>query len=197
MVEGVGASSPDNRFSTLVSRALGWEELNLGVAGTTMTGRDDKGLIVEGESGIGRVPDILHAAPNWVIILYGGNDFALSKPIGDPEQFRQGTFYWDFDTLLRGLIENLPDTQILLMTSLFRPDADLPNALGLTLNDYNGAIRHLAQRYSLRLADTWLHTSIGSHNFAALSSDGIHLNDEGQQRLAAFLIECLSSDRCE
>lgn len=196
-VEGAGATVPEKRFSTLVSHALGWEEINLGAGGTTLTGRDDKGMIVDEESGIGRVPDILHANPAWVVLLYGANDFAQGKPVGNPEQFQQGTFYWDYDTVLRGLIENLPDTQIVLMTSPFRADAETPNAQNRTLDDYNHAIRLLGERYNLRLADAWANAGIDRRNFAALSADDAHLNDEGHQRLAAFLIECLNSDRCD
>ena len=54
VVEGAGASSPEKRFSTLVCRTLGWDEINLGIGGTTMTGRGDDGLIADEESGIGR-----------------------------------------------------------------------------------------------------------------------------------------------
>ena len=68
-----------------------------------MTGRDDAGMLVNEESGIGRVPDILHAAPSLVVILYGSNDFAASCLLGDASKFQQGTFYWDYDTALRGL----------------------------------------------------------------------------------------------
>ena len=196
-VEGIGASSPEKRFSTLVCRALGWDETNLGIGGTSMTGRDDKGMVIDEESGIGRIPDILHADPAWVVILYGANDFASSKPLGGPEQFQQGTFYWDYDTALRGLIENLPNAQIILMTLVYRADADTPNALGLTLENYNDSVRRLATRYSLKIVDAGANAGINSHNFAQLSADEAHLNDDGHQRLAASVIECLSTDRCE
>ena len=196
-VEGAGASSPDKRFSSLLCQTLGWEEINLGIGGTCMTGRDDKGMIVDEESGIGRVPDVLHAAPSLVVILYGANDFAAGKPLGAAGQFRQGTFLWDYDTVLRGLIENLPDAQIALSTLVYRADAETPNALGLVLEDYNGVVRHLADRYSLKLADAWENVGIDAQNFAALSADEAHLNDEGHQRLAAFFIECLQLDRCD
>ena len=196
-VAGDGASSPDKRFSTVICQALGWEEINLGVGGSTMTGRDDKGLIADEDSGIGRVPDLLHASPGLIVILYGANDFGQSKPLGDPEQFRQGTFFWDYDTVLRGLIENLPDTQIVLSTLAYRADAETPNAEGLTLEDYNGVVRRLGDRYGLKTADAYTSAGIDGHNFAALSADEAHLNDEGHQRLAAFFIECLATDRCE
>jgi len=196
-IEGTGASLPERRFSTLVCRALGWEETNLGIGGTSMTGRDDKGMVVDEESGIGRIPDILHADPAWVVIQYGANDFASGKPLGDPDHFQQGTFFWDYDTALRGLIENLPDAQILLLTLVYRADADSPNTLGLTLDSYNDSVRRLADRYGLKIADAAASAGIDRHNFAKLSADDAHLNDEGHERLAAFVIECLSTDRCE
>jgi len=195
--EGAGASSPERRFSSLICQALGWEEINLGIGGTCMTGRDDKGMIVDEESGIGRVPDVLHAAPTIVVILYGANDFASGKPLGEAGSFRQGTFLWDYDTVVRGLIENLTDTQVILSTLVYRADAETPNALGLVLEDYNGVVRHLADRYGLKIADSWSNSGIDASNFTALSADEAHLNDEGHQRLAAFFIECLQTDRCD
>lgn len=196
-VQGDGASSPDKRFSTLICRTLGWEEINLGIGGTTMTGRDDKGMITDEESGIGRIPDILHATPDIVIILHGANDFAQGKPLGEQDKFQQGTFLWDYDTAVRGLIENLPDAQVVLSTLVYRADAETPNALGLTLEDYNGVVRCLADRYGLKLADAGANAGIDARNFAALSADEAHLNDDGHQRLAAFFIECLQTDRCD
>jgi lysophospholipase L1-like esterase len=196
-VEGAGASSPDKRFTTIVCQTLGWEEINLGIGGTTMTGRDDSGLIVEEESGIGRVPDILHAKPDVLVILYGANDFVRSCPLGEFGKFQQGTFISDYDTALRGLMENLPEMRTVLMTSQYRADGDTPNAQNLTLGDYNQAVRTLAERYQLELADAALGSGINARNFPSLSADAAHLNDEGYQRLAGFVIECLQAERCE
>ncbi|MGI4790823.1 MAG: SGNH/GDSL hydrolase family protein [Janthinobacterium lividum] len=195
-VEGAGASSPEKRFTSLICRTLGWEEINLGVGGTTMTGRDDSGLIVDEESGIGRVPDVLHAAPNFVIISFGANDFAQSRSIGELGKFQQGTFVSDYDTVVRGLIENLPDAKIVLATCQYRADGEILNELGFTLEDYNQAIRQIAERYKLELADAYTGSGIDSHNFTAFSADAAHLNDEGYQRLAGFFIECLTAERC-
>ncbi len=196
-VEGAGASSPDKRFSSLVCETLGWEEINLGIGGTTMTGRGDDGLISDEESGIGRVPDILHAAPNIVVISYGANDFAQSRPLGEISRFQPGTYISDYDTVLRGLIENLPGTKIVLATCQYRADAKSPNGLGLVLEDYNEGVRQLGERYGLETADAYRKSGIDAGNFAKLSADEAHLNDDGYQRLAAFLIECLQTDRCD
>ena len=196
-VEGAGASSPEKRFTTIVCRTLGWEEVNLGVGGTTMTGRGEDGLLADEESGIGRVPDVLHASPDVVVILFGANDFARSCPLGFPDKFQPGTFVSDYDTALRGLIENLPDAKITLGTCQYRADAETPNDLGLVLEDYNNAVRGLAERYRLELADVAAGSGITARNFAALSADEFHLNDDGYQRLAAFYIECLQMERCD
>lgn len=196
-VAGDGASSPDKRFTTVICRALGWEEINLGIGGTTMAGRDDKGMIVDEESGIGRIPDILHAAPDFVVILYGANDFGQGRTLGDPQKFQQGTFLWDYDTAVRGLIENLPDAQIILSTLAYRADAETPNAQGFVLEDYNAVVRQIAERYRLKLADAYANAGIDRSNFASLSADDAHLNDDGHQRLAAFFIECLQMNRCD
>ncbi len=196
-VEGAGASSPDKRFTSIICRTLGWNEINLGIGGTTMTGRGDDGLIADEESGIGRVPDILHAAPDVVVILYGANDFARSCPLGELGKFQPGTFISDYDTVLRGLIENLPEAKISVATCQYRADGETPNALGLVLEDYNGAVRSLAERYSLELADAASGSGINAGNFGALSADEFHLNDDGYQRLAAFFIECLQAERCD
>ena len=124
-------------------------------------------------------------------------DFAQSRPLGEAGKFQQGTFTSDYDTVLRGLIENLPNARIVLATSQYRADGGTPNALGLTLEDYNQAVRGLANRYGIDLADAFASSGINAHNFASLSADDAHLNDEGYQRLAAFFIECLQTDRCD
>ena len=196
-IEGTGASSPDKRFTTVLCRALGWEEINLGVGGTTMTGRDNSGLVVDEESGIGRVPDILHAKPDFVLILFGANDFVRSCPLGNLGKFQPGTFASDYDTVVRGLIENLPEAKLVLATSQYRADGEVPNTLGLTLDDYNQAVRQIGERYKLETADAYNASSINASNFAGLSADAGHLNDEGYQRLAGFFIECLQTDRCD
>ena len=196
-VEGAGASSPEKRFSTLICRTLGWDEINLGVGGTTMTGRGEDGLLADEESGIGRVPDVLHARPDVVFISYGANDFVRGCSLGSLEKFEPGTYASDYDTVLRGLIENLPGARLVLATCQFRADAESPNALGLVLNDYNEVVRQLAGRYDLEMADAWKSGGIDARNFGALSADEGHLNDDGYQRLAAFFIECLQTERCD
>lgn len=192
-VEGAGASRPEKRFSTIVAQTLGWEEVNLGIGGTTVTGRDDEGQVTDENSGLGRVPDVLDAQPDVVLILYGANDFAQSRPLGAVQQFRQGTFFWDYDTMLRGLLFVLHPGQIVLSTAFYRADAATPNALGLTLSDYNRAIREVGARHNVRVLDAYADAGMDDDNWHKLSDDGIHPNDAGHECLAAFFIQSMMS----
>lgn len=190
-VEGAGASDPERRFTTVVAHTLGWEEINLGIGGTTVTGRDDEGQVLDEDSGLGRVDDVLNARPDVVLILHGANDFAQSRPLGDVSRFQQGTFFWDYDTMLRGLLFQLDPAQIVLSTCQYRSDALTPNAVGLTLPDYNRAIMQVGERNGLRTLDPYTDAGIGLQNWTELSADEGHLNDAGYERLAAFFIQNL------
>lgn len=187
-VEGAGASDPEKRFTTLVAQTLGWEEVNLGIGGTTVVGRDEEGQVTDENSGLGRVPDVLEVRPDVVLILYGANDFGQGVPLGDPDEFRQGTFASDYDTMLRGLLYVLHTGQIVLSTCQYRADAGTPNAQGLTLPDYNRVIQTLGERNGLRVLDAYSESGIGPDNWPQFSADDAHLNDAGYERLAAFFI---------
>lgn len=190
-VEGAGASEPEKRWSSITARALGWEEVNLGIGGTTVTGRDDEGQVTDEDSGLGRVTDVLDVQPDVVLISYGANDFAQGKPLGALERFQQGTFLWDYDTMLRGLLFVLHPGQIVLSTAHYRADAQRPNAQGLVLTDYNRVIEQIGERNGVRVLDPYAEAGIDAGNWPPLAADDAHLNDDGHQHLAAFFIESL------
>jgi lysophospholipase L1-like esterase len=196
-VEGVGASEPKRRYSSLVSRALGWDELNFGIGGTTVTGRDDEGQVVALDSGIGRVPEVIEAHPDIVFIHHGANDFAQSVPLGDLKQFRQGTFLWDYDTMLRGLLDALEPDRMFLSTLQYRADAETANGQGLTLADYNRVIHEAGERYGVCVLDPYSHAGIDAGNWPSLAADDAHLNDTGHQVLAAFYTESINRHLCQ
>lgn len=189
LVEGVGASAPNRRFSTVACGVLGWDELNLGLAGTCVTGRDADGQVLDEDSGLGRVPDVLEGQPDLVFVLHGGNDFAQGIPLGDPAQFQQGTFLWDYDTMARGLLFELAPAQVVLLTVPARRDGQTPNSAGLALADYNQVVQTVGARYGLRVLDTF--ADAGLDPVTDYAEDGIHPNDNGHQCLAAFIIDAV------
>lgn len=190
-VEGAGASAPGRRFSTVACGVLGWEEINLGIGGTCVVGRDADGQVLDEDSGLGRVPDVLDAAPDIVIVMHGSNDAVQAMPLGDPDRFQQGTFLWDYDTMVRGLLFELQPAQIILMTLFDRRDAQGPNAQGSMLADYCRVIRDVGARHSLRVLDTFADAGLDFNTDYA--EDGVHPNDAGHQCLAAFLIQAMQT----
>lgn len=191
LVEGMGASAPDRRFSTVASRVMGWEEVNLGLAGTCVVGRDEAGQVLDENSGLGRVPDVLEVQPDLVFVLHGGNDFAQGLPLGDPARFQQGTFLWDYDTMARGLLFSLQPSQVILMTLTDRCDAQSPHSAGVPMAAYNQVVQTVGARYGLRVLDTF--ADAGLDLGTDYADDGIHPNDAGHQCLAAFLIQAMQA----
>lgn len=191
MTAGEGASSPARRFSTIVAGALGWQEVNLGRPASPVTGRDADGQVTDEDSGLGRVPDVLDTEPDRVIILYGDEDFRLSRPLGNTETFQQGTFTWDFDTLLRGLMLVLAPDAVTVVTLPRLPGAEQPNALGLIVPDYNDRMAWAARREGARLLDAWANSGITADNLHQNYHELGLLNDPGHECLAAFLLETL------
>ena len=189
--EGAGASDPSRRFSTIVAKTLGWEEINLGVGGTTVVGRDAEGQLIRRDSGLGRVPDVLDAKPDLTLVLYGANDFGEGLELGLEADRQWGTFYWDYDSMLRGLLGELPPEKLVLSTCQFRADSTMPNAAGYILQDYNGVVKKLGAQYGVRVVDPYQDSTIDARNFTKLASDLAHLNDAGYEQLAAFFIETL------
>ncbi|BDI32906.1 hypothetical protein CCAX7_49570 [Capsulimonas corticalis] len=188
-MEGAGATQPSNRFSTIVCATMGWREINLGIGGTTVVGRDEDGQLIRRDSGLGRVPDVIDANPDLAVILYGANDFGQSMELGSESERIWGTYYWDYDSMLRGILGGVPAEKIVLSTCQYRADANTPNEAEYILQDYNGVIKKLGAQYGVRVLDPYQNSTIDAHNFDKLSADPGHLNDLGYEQLAAFFIE--------
>lgn len=147
---GAGLENPEERFSTIVSRELGWDEVNLGLADSLVTGRDLDAQIVSQRSGVVRVPDIFDERPDLVVVLYGADDVAAGKILGEPSDFRPGTFSSDYDSMVRGIAGGCAANKIVLMT------IEIAGSEGAEhkARDYNDAIRKIANRYGIALFDS-------------------------------------------
>ncbi len=69
LVEGVGASSPEKSFVSVLSKKIGRPIINLGVSGNTT------------EDGLARVSLLDKYKPKVVLVLLGGNDHLRKVPI--------------------------------------------------------------------------------------------------------------------
>lgn len=106
--QGHSAFPETTRWSTRVSHAQGWTELNFAHGGTSFAA---KGNLPGGESFTERVPDVAAADPDLVIVATAGNYFEKQK---QPQI--DGTF--------SALQAALPDTPVIAVAPFHRRGAD-------------------------------------------------------------------------
>lgn len=139
------------------------------------------------------------AATNWaqadyLIIFYGTNDWGRSLPIGKDTDMTGATFKGAINHTVSALRGAFPEMQIVLITPLFRMNADkLMNAEGLYLADYADALLARGAAYNLPVLDLLRVGGIDSHNAAIFLADGVHPTTTGMQRIADKLTPFLSS----
>jgi lysophospholipase L1-like esterase len=168
--EGWGASDPSSRWSALVAAEAGWVELNQGQGGTgfvTTSGRGGCGLDYC-PTYLERVPDVINAQPDIVVIAGGQND--LMALAADPDAVRAALV--ETYTLIR---EGLPQARIIAVG----PSTAQPG---------NELIAEL---------DEWVQataTSVGADYVSLIDPvviepemvdvDGVHVNDAGHEAIA-------------
>lgn len=168
--QGWGASEPSLRWSALVAAEAGWVELNQGQGGTgfvTISGVGGCGLAYC-PTYLERVPDVVAAQPDIVVIAGGQNDLAALA--ADPDAVRAALT--ETYTLIR---EGLPEARIIAVgPSTAQPGNDLIVEL-----------------------DEWVQetaTSVGADYVSLIDPvviepgmvtvDGVHVNDAGHRAIA-------------
>lgn len=165
---GARASNEATRWSSLVSKELGWSEQNFGIA--------DTGYLVEGsmENGVpyaDRIPAIAEANPEIVVVSGGLNDMFSST----------ADIVSAINTTYTELRAALPDARIIAVSPLWTAGEPVPVQM-VALND---AVRAAASSVNAEYVDLgqplvghpeWMH------------SDKVHPLDEGYAAIAeAFL----------
>jgi len=168
--QGTGSSSKDVRWSTLVARQLGWDELNLGRGGTgyvTTAARAGCGLET-----CPAYPDMLAqaAGPNvtTVVVSGGYNDFKTfaSDPASVTEAINK-----TFD----GLRAAMPSAKIVAVGPS-SPGTVTESIVAMDLAVQAAAAKVGAQYISL------LEPNVTTKEM--LSEDGVHVNDAGHKAIA-------------
>jgi lysophospholipase L1-like esterase len=176
---GFGTTRGDRRWTTLLSRYLGWEEINEGLSGSTVsTALRDKEL-ASVPSGLERWrSNVLSRHPDRVVILYGVNDAFRRITLGTATQ--SGTYSGDLTKMLMGMAQEFKPHQLIISSS--QP---------------NQATLDRRKDYDRILADTT--NQIGGYYIDAgkeafplsdlpdYSADGLHLNNLGHAVLASYM----------
>nr|WP_068887832.1 SGNH/GDSL hydrolase family protein [Pedobacter panaciterrae] len=136
--------------------------------------------------------DVLNKKPNLVVIYIGVND------VWHKQSSRTGTDYDKFIKFYQALINKIQanGAKVVLCTpAVIGEKKNGANEMDGDLDKYSGAIRELAAKNSLPLCD--LRTIFKTYNAenntedkekGVLTSDGVHLNEKGNQTLADKLL---------
>lgn len=140
--------------------------------------------------------DVLAKNPNTVVIYIGVNDVWHKKSSGT------GTDANKFEKFYSAIIDKLKarNIKVILCTpAAIGERTDFSNELDGDLNLYSNMIRQLAQRYGLGLVD--LRKAFLDYNLinnkenkesGILTSDRVHLNDQGNKFVAEAMLKGLT-----
>lgn len=134
---------------------------------------------------------------DFVFVFGGTNDWGLSVPIGNPNDTEPNTFYGGLNATFSALRAKFPTKPIFVGTILQRDLASgkgqatgmMSNANGDSIFDFNEAIKHVADRYGCEICDGCSKSGIFFENLDNYTIDRLHLNDNGAERYAQFILD--------
>ncbi|MFY8003642.1 MAG: SGNH/GDSL hydrolase family protein [Chitinophagaceae bacterium] len=141
--------------------------------------------------------DVLAKSPSLVVIYIGVNDVWHKKLL------QTGTDAPKFEQFYKALIQKIraSGSKIIICTpAVIGEKKDNGNALDGELDTYSDLIRKIAQEETLTLVDirTSFKNYIQENNVenkeaGVLTTDGVHLNDEGNKKVAALIWETVKA----
>lgn len=168
-VEGIGASSQEDRWSTLVALELGWEEMNHGISGTGYATN------AQGPGYVDRLDDVIAENPDVVVVSGGQNNFSTYQ--FDP----QGTLQ-AISSVYEDLRAELPDAQIIAV------GPSTPSAVDQTVFALDAAVQEAAESVDatyVSLLDPDVFT------LEMIQPDGVHVDDAGHTAIAERVINAV------
>lgn len=142
--------------------------------------------------------DVLPQKPDVVVIYVGVNDVWHKRTHGtgtDPEKF------WNFYEALIGKFQAAGIRLVLCTPACIGEKTDCTNPQDGELNQYAQMIRDLAKQYKCGLCD--LRSAFLTYNAennpenkskGILTTDGVHLNDAGNEMVAKLMLEKIRSN---
>jgi lysophospholipase L1-like esterase len=179
-VYGYGASHRDRRWTTLLCRYLGFNELNMGLPGSTISAPPEGSAAAKPTMLERWRREVLPARPDRVLVMGGANDIFLRLPLGPGP----GTFTTHFGLLFDGLLSAFAPSALALVTSQPAPDLTRDRV------PYDAAALAAAAAHGVAAID-------GTQAFPpaltrTFSADGLHMNDRGHAAFASYMASALS-----
>ncbi|MFI6425974.1 SGNH/GDSL hydrolase family protein [Promicromonospora sp. NPDC050880] len=171
---GQRASSPEERWSSIVSRQMRWTERNVADGGTGFVSRyPDKGLLSYAE----QLRSVKYPARIDVVVIAGGqNDF-------DELRTEPATVFQAVEDTYALAAERFPDARIIAV------GPSTPWAVGLEVRALDGAVRAAAERYGATYVSL-IDPNVVRQRY--VDADGIHVTDEGYAAIARRVVTQIS-----
>lgn len=134
-----------------------------------------------------------------LVIEHGTNDYNCGRRLDNPEDlYDTATFGGALRHSLEVLGEAYPDMAIVLLSPIyceFGENGELPcdswdSGYG-TLDAYVELEREIAEEYGVYYIDAYHESGIRQENAKEYLYDGLHLTQEGREKLGQFVAECL------
>lgn len=186
---GSGSSHP---FTYYLEQKYGCTCRNYGIAGSTIQYDENRNPMCIRYAEMDDDADI-------VAVMGGTNDYWNNKPLGTMGDTTNTTFYGALDVLINGMIAKYPAALFYMVTPPHGDnggnfDGSAKSNSG-SMQDIANAVKEVAAKYAVPVLDVFnaggLYPSISAQK-DLFYSDGVHLNTEGQKKLAnlhaAFLL---------
>lgn len=193
ITEGVGVSDLTNMYYNRIQRECGIRELYIDGIGGTRIARQQKPSENPrtDQYFIPRV-DAIDEDSDLIVVFGGTNDFGHGDaPMGTPEDRTEDTFWGACHVLCEKLIRRFPKSQIVFMSPLHRENEDvICENKKYNLYDYVEVLRAVTRRFSIPFLDMFQVSGMTPKvpvYKTLYMPDGLHPNDDGQERIAQRL----------
>jgi lysophospholipase L1-like esterase len=167
--DGVGASDPDRRWTSLVAGRMGWLEDNLGIGGTGyLKAKGDE------KNYLGRIDDIVAADPDIVVVAGGQNDDTLD--------YDRGALFSGVQYLFDRIRVRLPMVRIIAVGPSF-PVAVTPEQL-----EFDSAVREAVEKVGGQFVSLLRPPVIDP---SMVMPDRLHVSDAGHAAIAQRVLAVL------
>lgn len=153
-------------------------------------------LVKEGHSGyaseriLAELDELDHEA-DIITIFIGTNDWVYDRAVGTQEDM-EGTFLGRMNQLVQELKKRHPQSEIYLLTPLFRdmhynpsiPFTGAVNSNGETVETFANAIKKCAEMNGVSVVDLYSNSGINARNVNWTTTDGTHPNFLGHLMIA-------------
>ena len=187
VVNGQGATPYSSRLKSLLNLNISEKQ---GYSGSTITRQDGRICLID------KIQEFDFKNFDYCLIQIGTNDLTSNAELGILYNYNtsydDSKFYESYKKAINYILTNNPNIKIVLLTPLQRFNYNnfnpiTKNTVDLTLMDYVNAVKNIGEFYSLPVIDMFSNSGINYNTFNIYTSDGLHPNDLGYERITNYL----------